>query len=115
MVRWIARLCAAVLAASGLLAATPAPAQPPTAALHYHRLVIKPGEDTAEACLQFSDPLDDRTEAHYGDYLRIEPALTPAIHADGKQLCLGGLAFGTSYKVTLRAGLAATSGATARQ
>ena len=111
MVRWIARLCAAVLAASGLLAATPAPAQPPTAALHYHRLVIKPGEDTAEACLQFSDPLDDRTEAHYGDYLRIEPALTPAIHADGKQLCLGGLAFGTSYKVTLRAGLAATSGA----
>lgn len=98
--------------AFGLLAgAAPPPDAPGRGGLAFQRLVVNTGGERAEACLRFSEDLDPRAEAHYGDYLRVEPAATPALRVDGRNLCLAGLGFGARYAVTLRKGLPAASGA----
>ena len=99
-----------------LLALCLAPRAPVSAAdtgkpLTFQRVAINASSDITEACFRFSEPLDSRAEAHYGDYVAVEPKLTPSLHASGSELCLGGLAYGTDYKITLRKGLSAKSGA----
>ena len=83
-------------------------AKPP---LIFQHVTIDARSDITEACFHFSQALDSRAEAHYDDYIAVVPRLTPSLHASGSDLCLGGLAYGTDYKVTLRKGLPARSGA----
>ena len=83
-------------------------AKPP---LIFQHVTISASSDVTEACFHFSQALDSRAEAHYGDYVAVEPGLTPSLHASGSDLCLGGLAYGTDYTVTLRKGLPGKSGA----
>jgi hypothetical protein len=83
-------------------------AKPP---LIFQHVTINASSDITEACFHFSQALDSRAEAHYDDYVAIEPKLTPSLRASGSDLCLGGLAYGTDYQVTLRQGLPARSGA----
>jgi uncharacterized protein YfaS (alpha-2-macroglobulin family) len=66
--------------------------------------------DAPEACFRFSETLDPSADAHYSDYIRVDPDIAPAIHATAADLCLGGLAYGTDYRVTLLKGLPSQSG-----
>ncbi|TXL70431.1 alpha-2-macroglobulin family protein [Vineibacter terrae] len=66
---------------------------------------------TPEACLHFSELLDDSGRVKYGDYLAIQPQAQPAIVVRQERICLGGLAYGANYQVELKAGLPAKSGA----
>ncbi len=115
MARLVAALIAAVALALGtglpipLLAAAPTHSKPPS--LQYQGVTVHPAGGLPEACLQFSDTLKPQAEAHYGDYVSITPSVKAAVRASGKQLCLGGLSYGTDYKVTLRQGMPSESGA----
>jgi hypothetical protein len=86
-------------------APSPAP-EPPQ--LAFERLDIDTSKPIAEACLIFSAPLD--RAAPYDEYLVLSPAVKPALHVEGKSLCLAGLAFGVTYQAELRAGLPAAGG-----
>ncbi|MEL6379743.1 MAG: alpha-2-macroglobulin [Pseudomonadota bacterium] len=79
-------------------------------AFGYRRLVLETGDLRPQACLQFSAPLDTSGKTQYTDYIRISPNVKPAIAVKKTSLCLGGLAFDTDYRVTLRAGLPAADG-----
>lgn len=74
------------------------------------RLAIDTAADAPKACLQFSGKLDESGKTNYADYVRVSPAVRPAVEIAGQSLCLSGLAFDTDYRVTLRAGLPAASG-----
>lgn len=88
-----------------------APASEDDKVFVFQRLLIETNGDTPEACFRFSAALDARAEAHYADYLRIDPGLAPAIRTTASDLCLGGLTYGTDYHVTLLKGLPSQSGA----
>jgi uncharacterized protein YfaS (alpha-2-macroglobulin family) len=79
-------------------------------ALNLLRVALATHGDHAEACLVFSAPLSRAGDFHAGDFLRIEPAVKPAIRVDGNMVCLAGLDFATSYKVTTLAGLPGDDG-----
>ena len=106
----------AVVAAAGEPpAAAPAvpaqPAEPARPVLLFRRLLIDTSGVAPDACFRFSDILDRRADAHYEDYVRVEPHVAPALRVSAADLCLGGLVYGTTYKVTLARGLPALSGA----
>lgn len=86
-------------------APTPAP-QP----FQYRRLGLDSSGSEAEACLYFNKPLAAADAVKYADYLRIEPVVKPAVRAVDDKLCIGGLAYGQDYSVTLLAGLPAAAG-----
>ncbi len=77
----------------------------------FMRLEVSVASDTPEACLVFSQDLDESGETRYEDYLRLEPAAKPALRIAGRLLCLGGLSFNQTYQVTLREGLPSASAA----
>jgi uncharacterized protein YfaS (alpha-2-macroglobulin family) len=77
----------------------------------FRHVVLKDAGDAPELCLSFSGKLDGRAEAHYADYLSLAPATKAAIRATGSMLCIGGLAYGTDYTVTLKSGLPSAAGA----
>jgi alpha-2-macroglobulin len=109
-------VCAIVIMAAMRIPDAAETAQTPAAApFRFHQVSIDTSGDAPQACFHFTEALDPRAEAHYGDYLAVDPALTPAIRARGNDLCLAGLAYGTDYKVTLRKGLPARSGARTEQ
>ena len=87
-----------------------AQATAPASTFRFQHVSTKVEGDTPEACFHFSAPLDGRAEAHYGDYVSVAPKLMPSLHAADNDLCLGGLAYGTDYKVTLRKGLPSRAG-----
>ena len=91
--------------------APPTPAEPARPAFAFRRLLIDTSGVAPDACFRFSQDLDRRAEAHYEDYVRVEPRIAPALRVADTDLCLGGLVYGTSYKVTLARGLPALSGA----
>ncbi len=77
----------------------------------FTRLEIKTGEEEPQACFVFSEPLAE-ADVRYSDFVRLGDGDTTAVvTATGPLLCMGGLAFGTDYTVTLREGLPALSGA----
>lgn len=90
-------------------ATPPAPAQTPQP-FRFVRLTLS-ADAAPEACLHFSEPLDDSGKVKYDDYLSIEPQTKPALVVRQERICLGGLAYGTDYEVELKAGLPAKSGA----
>src|SRR5216683_2807548 len=91
--------------------APPTPAEAARPAFAFRRLLIDTSGVAPDACFRFSQDLDRRAEAHYEDYVRVEPRIAPALRVADTDLCLGGLVYGTSYKVTLARGLPALSGA----
>lgn len=68
--------------------------------------------DVARGCLSFGKPLDPK--AHPGDFLSLQPAAHPDVQVAADRICLGGLAFGTRYTVTIAAGLPFADGTGAR-
>jgi uncharacterized protein YfaS (alpha-2-macroglobulin family) len=76
----------------------------------FRRVLLDASREATEACFRFSRPLDPRAEAHYGDYVKLEPPIAIALHVVGTDLCLAGLDKGTDYSVTLAKGLPAKTG-----
>jgi hypothetical protein len=61
--------------------------------------------ERARVCLQFRDYLKPVKDVHYEDYVKIEPAATPAFTVTDDNLCIDGLDFGARYMVTVLKGL----------
>jgi uncharacterized protein YfaS (alpha-2-macroglobulin family) len=59
-------------------------------------------------CLTFSKPLPDRDPALFARFVAIEPAVDAAFDAKERTLCISGVAFGQSYRITVRQGLPST-------
>jgi uncharacterized protein YfaS (alpha-2-macroglobulin family) len=74
--------------------------------LEYLRYATELGAAQPLLCLVFSAPLDPHTD--YSAYLAIDTQVALAV--DGQRLCIGGLAFGETRSVTLRAGLPSADG-----
>ncbi|MGL4441204.1 MAG: MG2 domain-containing protein, partial [Bosea sp. (in: a-proteobacteria)] len=59
---------------------------------------------TPRACFTFSDPLA-RGRVDFAQFVVVQGAQSPAITAEGQQLCVDGLKHGERYKIVLRQGL----------
>jgi len=107
-------------------ATTTAPAQPtprpsptpvaqptptaPTEAFAYRRLSIDSAAAEAEACLFFNKPVAKGDTVKMADYVRISPEVKSAVRVVDDKLCIGGLAYGQDYAVTLLSGLPSADG-----
>lgn len=79
----------------------------------YFRYRIDTSTEQPLACFVFSAALDPQTD--YSPYVEFRPAFRPALSVEGRELCVGGLAFGTSRTATILAGLPAADGRTLRR
>lgn len=61
--------------------------------------------ETPEACVEFRGELAATDTTTYSDFIRIEPETKVSFRVSGTQLCIGDLAFGTGYKLTILQGL----------
>jgi uncharacterized protein YfaS (alpha-2-macroglobulin family) len=63
--------------------------------------------DVGSACFSFTKPLLKLKSFRYEDYISISPQVKDfSVVAKGSRLCVSGLAFGSSYNITLKKGLA---------
>lgn len=76
----------------------------------FNRIILDTRSATPRACLQFTRELDASGKTNYADYVRLTPAIKPAVTVDGTSLCLAGLEFDKEYKARVRAGAPAKSG-----
>jgi uncharacterized protein YfaS (alpha-2-macroglobulin family) len=60
-------------------------------------------------CLTFSKPLPASDAAAFAQYVAITPVVKAAFDAKDKTLCISGVSFGQSYRITVRAGLPSTT------
>jgi len=74
----------------------------------YLRYEVNTESATPQLCLTFSGALDPETD--YSAYVDVNEPV--ALDVDGSQLCIGGLNYGQSRELTLRAGLPGASGET---
>ena len=72
------------------------------------RYRVEVGGEAPGVCLGFTHPLDP--EADYQSYIALESGESLALSAEGQTLCLGGMSFGESVQLTMRAGLPAADG-----
>jgi uncharacterized protein YfaS (alpha-2-macroglobulin family) len=77
----------------------------------FRHVIVDTSKAAPAVCLRFSQNLNPSPAAHYEDYLKLTPAITPAVTATGTDLCLSGLDTATTYALTIRAGLPAAGGA----
>ena len=92
-------------------AAPKPPATPPGPPPFGHtRTTIAADRGAPEACLHFSQMLDDTGRVKYADFVAIEPETKAAVTVTRERICLGGLAYGVDYTVTIKAGLPAANG-----
>lgn len=89
--------------------AQPTPAAP-AEAFAYRRLGLDSSAAEAEACLFFNKPLAKGDTAKMADYVRIAPEAKSAVRTVDDKLCIGGLAYGQDYTVTLLSGLPSVDG-----
>lgn len=75
-------------------------------AFEYLRYAINAEAATPELCLTFSGPLDPSVD--YSPYVQIDEPVS--LQAEGSRLCVGGLNFGQTRDLTLRAGLPGADG-----
>lgn len=61
--------------------------------------------DLASQCIQFDRPLRTTSQLRYEDYVRVQPEAQISYRVSDDTLCLDGLTYGATYKVTLRKGL----------
>ncbi|MBV9835981.1 MAG: alpha-2-macroglobulin family protein [Alphaproteobacteria bacterium] len=92
--------------------ASPKPAPPPVPRpFAVTRTTISADRGAPEACLHFSQMLDDTGRVKYADFIAIEPETKAAVTVTREALCLGGLSYGVDYTVTVKVGLPAANGA----
>ncbi len=71
----------------------------------YFRYRIDTAGEMPRACFVFSAALDPQKD--YSPFVELRPAFRPALTVEGRELCVGGMSFGTEYTATLLAGLPA--------
>ena len=76
----------------------------------FRRLEVDTSKPQAEACLVFTRTLDETGKTHYEDYLAFDPPRQIALRVTGDRVCIAGLAFNTTYTVTLKNGLPSARG-----
>ncbi|MEZ5953304.1 MAG: alpha-2-macroglobulin [Hyphomonas sp.] len=76
----------------------------------YFRYRIDTKGDDPLACFVFSAALDP--EEDYSPYVEFRPAFKPALSVEGRELCVGGLSFGSERTATLLSGLPSADGRT---
>lgn len=79
----------------------------------YFRYRIDTSTEQPLACFVFSAALDPQTD--YSPYVEFRPSFRAALTVEGRELCVGGLAFGTSRTATILAGLPAADGRTLKR
>ncbi|MBA4338592.1 MAG: alpha-2-macroglobulin [Hyphomonas sp.] len=79
----------------------------------YFRYRIDTSTEQPLACLVFSAALDPKTD--YSPYVEFRPAFRAALTVEGRELCVGGLTFGTTRTATILAGLPAADGRTLKR
>ncbi|CAK0748137.1 alpha-2-macroglobulin [Gammaproteobacteria bacterium] len=72
-------------------------------------------EALPKVCLHFSDPLNQRKEIRFADFIRLQPVVQNAPEVRDETLCLTGLDHGTTYRVTVRQGLPGENGLTVKK
>jgi uncharacterized protein YfaS (alpha-2-macroglobulin family) len=71
----------------------------------------EPDAEPARACLAFTSAPARRSDWQPGDWIRAEPALPGmAVTKEGDQICVAGLPWGRTTRLTLRAGLPGEDG-----
>lgn len=60
--------------------------------------------DSPQACLEFRRPVAAKG-VDLGDYVKVEPRLVPTLAVSDSKLCVGGLDYGQSYRITVLKGL----------
>ncbi len=76
----------------------------------FQRLRVDTTEELPAACLVFSKPLDETGKVRYEDYVRFDTGVAPVLRVQANELCLQGLRFAETYRVTLRQGMQAADG-----
>ncbi len=71
--------------------------------LHFLRYFVETDGDAPVACLAFSSSLNPKTD--YSPYIELDTKAPMALTADGPNLCVGGLGFGETHRLTLLEGL----------
>jgi alpha-2-macroglobulin len=62
--------------------------------------------DRPEICLEFYGSLAAASDVHYEDYVKVEPKpAEPVFSVNDTKLCIGGVEFGTRYRVDVLTGL----------
>lgn len=79
----------------------------------YFRYRIDTSNEQPLACFVFSAALDPQID--YSPYVEFRPALRAAYLVEGRELCVGGLSFGTTRTATILAGLPAADGRTLKR
>jgi uncharacterized protein YfaS (alpha-2-macroglobulin family) len=79
----------------------------------YFRYRIDTSTEQPLACFVFSAPLDPKTD--YSPYVEFRPAFRAALTVQGRELCVGGLSFGTTRTAIILAGLPAADGRTLKR
>jgi len=90
-------------------ATTPAQPQPPAPFTYLH-VVEDTSKERPSACLRFSRPLDPGADAHYGDWVKLNPAADAAVRVQDHDLCFDGLSFGRTYEASIAGGTPAKDG-----
>lgn len=81
------------------------------AGLLVRRVRTEPDAEPARACLDFTSAPARRDDWQPGDWVRAEPAIPGlAVTREGDSLCVAGLPWGRSTRLTLRAGLPGEDG-----
>ncbi|MBY9066552.1 alpha-2-macroglobulin family protein [Hyphomonas sp. WL0036] len=79
----------------------------------YFRYRIDTSTEQPLACFVFSAALDPQKD--YSPYVEFRPSFRAALTVEGRELCVGGLSFGTSRTATILAGLPAADGRTLKR
>jgi hypothetical protein len=78
----------------------------------YRHQVVTTKADVESAqprlCLTFSKPLPERDPSIFARFVTTEPAIRAAFDVKERTLCISGVSFGQTYKVTVRQGLPST-------
>jgi uncharacterized protein YfaS (alpha-2-macroglobulin family) len=78
---------------------------------HFETTETSSEGDRPQVCLEFDRRVVGTRQLAYDDYVRVEPETQVAYRATGRQLCVDGLSYGSSYQVTLKRGLPGEIGA----
>jgi alpha-2-macroglobulin len=79
----------------------------------YFRYRLDTTGDQPVACLVFSAPLD--TKRDYSPFVEFRPSFNAALSVEGRELCIGGLSFGSERSATLLAGFPSLDGRTLKR
>jgi uncharacterized protein YfaS (alpha-2-macroglobulin family) len=79
-------------------------------AIDYLNVTVQPDRAVPAACLSFTTELPRGKAQALEPFIAIVPALDHSLDARGKDLCIGGLQHGQTYRVKIKAGLPGSDG-----